>query len=441
MPFSKILFVATIARLVSAHSWIEQMSLIGSNGSYTAAYGYPRGYIARTDPGFNGFSDLWLLPPTDSGRTRINGSDLLCHPAQRTANQTSNYPALTVGPGSSFAMKYFENGHVTLPENQQGKPPMAGTVFVYGTTQPKSDEKIVDVLGWTADGSGGDKRGVLLTAQNFDDGRCYQINGGPISTERQKEFPDPIPGQPGTDHEQWCETDVTLPSTLQTGSYTLYWVWDWPTAAGKDPTYPTGKDEIYTTCADIRVDAKEPTGPVTNQLTQQDPQMNAVPSYKNRPVVAKVPAALAPVGSSVGSSAPVATPTAVSSVDAPSPAAASTALTSPASPTSAVAASSAAASQALTLAQFQLAPVSSGSAASTGASSAYPTSIVSSTATAVVPASNMGQVQTLTATLVVVATLAAGQQGVVASGPYEVTFSRTAEPAATLPSSAKFRRG
>jgi hypothetical protein len=50
--------------------------------------------------------------------------------------------------------------------------------------------------------------GETLTAQNFDDGRCYQINSDNISVARQKEFSDPTPGQPESINEQWCETDV-----------------------------------------------------------------------------------------------------------------------------------------------------------------------------------------------------------------------------------------
>jgi hypothetical protein len=34
--------------------------------------------------------------------------------------------------------------------------------------------------------------------------------------------------------------------------YTLYWVWDWPTASGTSHV-PTEKPEIYTTCMDIDI--------------------------------------------------------------------------------------------------------------------------------------------------------------------------------------------
>ena len=84
---------------------------------------------------------------------------------------------------------------------------------------------LVDVLQWTSDGTGGDQRGKLLTAQNFNNNRCYQINNGSISTTRQNQFPNPIPGQPGSIYKQWCETDLLVPTDLQIDSmYTIYWV-------------------------------------------------------------------------------------------------------------------------------------------------------------------------------------------------------------------------
>ena len=98
-----------------------------------------------------------------------------------------------------MAVKHLENCHVTLPQNQPGKPLAGGTVFVFGTTQPSENEKLLDVLQWTADSTGGNQLWTLLTAQNFDDGRCYQIN---ISVPRQNVFADPTLGQPGSINEQ-----------------------------------------------------------------------------------------------------------------------------------------------------------------------------------------------------------------------------------------------
>jgi hypothetical protein len=57
-------------------------------------------------------------------------------------------------------------------------------------------------------------------------------------------------------------------------------VWDWPTKAGVDPTYPKGKQEIYTTCMDVDI-----VQAVNNKLgvssiyeTDQDLNNAAIPS-------------------------------------------------------------------------------------------------------------------------------------------------------------------
>ncbi|KAG9572808.1 hypothetical protein KCU97_g15351, partial [Aureobasidium melanogenum] len=151
-------------------------------------------------------------------------------------------------------------------------------------------EKIVDVLKWNTAGNGGDSRGTQIAAQNFDDGRCHQINSGTISMQRQKSFPDRVADQPDSNVEQWCETDVQIPSTYKTGeTVTVYWVWQWPTEAGVDSTYPTGKDEYYTSCAEIDVvDSVSNASPV-HTLQQQDPQSTAVSSFKSRTVLTTSP--------------------------------------------------------------------------------------------------------------------------------------------------------
>ena len=294
MSFRSLLRFAAAAALLTpalAHTWVEQLQLINPDtGNYTGDFGYPRGYVSRTNPGFNGFSNMLLLPPLESGRTRIDNTDLLCHPAQRVANQTDNFPALKATPGSWVAIKYLENGHVTLPNNQKGKPESGGTVYIFGTTEPKADEKIVDVLAWTKDGKGGDGRGRLLTAQNYDDGRCYQINGGDISTKRQKDFPNRIPGQPESVVEQWCEADVQVPEGLDAGkTLTVYYIWDWPTIPGQDPILQNGKDEFYTTCMDINLSdvkiASAGGGAAKFKLDQQDPQVDAVANFMSRTAV------------------------------------------------------------------------------------------------------------------------------------------------------------
>ncbi|THW10122.1 hypothetical protein D6D24_08216 [Aureobasidium pullulans] len=315
-----ILSIAAIAAVLgqaSAHSWVEEMQIIDpATGNFTGDYGYTRGYVARTDPGFGGESMKYLLPPLDSGRTRIDNTDLLCHPSQRTSNyDNAAYPRLSATPGSFVAMKYLENGHVTLPLTQSGKPKAGGTVFVYGTTKPSSDEKIAEVLKWNTAGNGGDSRGVQLAAQNYDDGRCHQINGEAMSVQRQTSFPDKVGGQSGTNVEMWCETDVHIPTSYKAGdTLTVYWVWQWP--SDPDPkVYPNGKDEYYTSCAEIDiVDSVSNAAPV-HTLLQQDPQFKAVSDFKSRTALT-TSAVIILAGSASGSAS--ATSVAASSTPAPS---------------------------------------------------------------------------------------------------------------------------
>lgn len=218
--------------------------VIALNGTFVGEPGYPRGNVKRSEPGFGdpAMSHLITGKPTDP----------MCKDSQKSpSSQSASSPRLKAAPGAYIALRFQENGHVTLPETQAGKPENRGDVFVYGTTQPKDDELFTDVHGvWTADGQGGDGRGILLAKAAYDDGQCYQINGGAISTNRQKQFAHPSNQLMGAD--LWCQTDVRLPSDAPSGQrYTLYWVWEWPTAPGVDPGLPVGKNETYTTCMDV----------------------------------------------------------------------------------------------------------------------------------------------------------------------------------------------
>lgn len=271
---------------VQAHSWVEQM-LVVQNGKFTGNPGYMRGYTPR-GPGFSDPLNVNLLPALSTGRTRIDNTDPMCKSDQTTAKQTAGFPKLNASPGDKVALRYLENGHVTLPQNQKGKPGSGGTVLVYATSQPKQDEKLTDVIQWNTNGTGGDGRGKLLTVQNFDDGRCYQVNSSPMSTQRQQQFPNKPAGQPSAPSEElWCETDVTLPSDAQTDTdLTLYWAWQWNTLPNMDPGIPDGKDEWYTSCMDVNMLAagqisKAASSPPTKLLVQ-DPQQSANPNFAER---------------------------------------------------------------------------------------------------------------------------------------------------------------
>ncbi|KAH8813144.1 hypothetical protein F5884DRAFT_670957 [Xylogone sp. PMI_703] len=243
------IWVLACSNTISAHSWVEQLHVIAPNGTFVGTPGYPRGFaprVAGVDPDS---AMTQLIPP--NGRPTGNEvlpTDLLCKSTQMIGQYTPGSPPLVASPGDRVALRYQENGHVTQPQIPPGKPAGSGTVFIYGTSQPSNDDTFLGVhKSWNADGTGGDRRGVLLATRYFDDGQCYQINGGPISKTRQKEFPheaDPLMGQ-----DLWCQTDVQIPADA-TGNYTLYWVWDWPTLPGT-PGLPDGLNQSYTTCMDI----------------------------------------------------------------------------------------------------------------------------------------------------------------------------------------------
>ncbi|WEW58974.1 hypothetical protein PRK78_004442 [Emydomyces testavorans] len=247
-------FFILLLPLVSSHSWVEQLMNIAPNGTFVGEPGYPRGNIKRGTPGFSDPKMTYLLPPNtrpaDSG---ILPGDKICKETQRTGTQTPGSPRLKSNPGAAIALRFQENGHVSLPETQPGKPKNRGYVYVYGTVDPRPDDDLLSIHKvWNSAGTGGDRRGILLSRQNFDDGRCYQVNDKPISKSRQQEFPHKPNELMGAD--MWCQQDIALPQNVPVGKpYTLYWVWDWPTAPNVDPGIPKGKAEIYTTCMDVDI--------------------------------------------------------------------------------------------------------------------------------------------------------------------------------------------
>ncbi|KAL8866435.1 MAG: hypothetical protein Q9174_006306 [Haloplaca sp. 1 TL-2023] len=251
MKSSFALVAATLTATVSAHSWIEDISVIASNGTLVGESGFPRAF-AKRGPGVNPDKEMvHLLPP--NGRptgNKILDSDPMCMQSQQQPKQSDGSPMLKASPGDMIAVRYQENGHVTLPQNQPGKPSNRGTIYIYGTTQPKADEKFLSIHKvWNPDGTGGDKRGKLLATEPFDDGQCHQVNGGEISKKRQEQFKhkaDPMMGQ-----DLWCQNNFKIPEDAPDGKpYTVYWVWDWDTAPGS-AGQPAGLLEKYTTCMDI----------------------------------------------------------------------------------------------------------------------------------------------------------------------------------------------
>ena len=320
---------ATFTTLSAAHSWIEQMMVINGQGQFTGNPGYARNATARTAPGFSDPLMVHILPGqgqpaieqrdiNSTDTVGITPTDPMCKKTQQTQIQGSGLPRLSAAPGSLVALRYQENGHVTLPQNQPGKPPNRGTVYIYGTTQPKSDDYFLDIFNqWNADGTGGDKRGKLLATQPYDDGHCYQVNSGSISQQRQQQFPHPADQLMGAD--LWCQNDIKLPADAVSGKpYTLYWVWDWPTEPGVDPNLPKGKAEIYTTCMDIDVTAANKRDFMEPRALQPQASDNAA---MNSAAIPSYMSSLATSGSSApaaASTSPPSAPSAQASAPAPS---------------------------------------------------------------------------------------------------------------------------
>ncbi|KAI4246622.1 MAG: hypothetical protein LQ352_006370 [Teloschistes flavicans] len=285
---SLALVAATLAASASAHSWIEEASVIASNGTMVGQPGYPRAFAKRAAGVDPDAAMVHLLPP--NGRpegNKILDSDPICMPSQQQPKQSDGSPALTAAAGDMVMLRYQENGHVTLPQNQPGKPSNRGTIYIYGTTQPSPDDKFLAIHKvWNADGTGGDKRGKLLATESFDDGQCYQINGGQISTQRQAQFKhkaDTVMGQ-----DLWCQNNLKIPKDAPSGKpYTVYWVWDWDTAKGT-PGVPDGKLEKYTTCMDINISQGQGSQSHTTNTGAvkfadgQDLNLAAIPQYVNQ---------------------------------------------------------------------------------------------------------------------------------------------------------------
>lgn len=233
-----------------AHSWVEQLIVIAPNGTLIGTPGFPRGNHKRDEPGFEDSFMVHLLPGDDRTINQIVETDLMCKATQIQQLQTRGSPRLQASAGDNIALLYQENGHVSLPEAQPGKPDNGGTVYVYGTAQPRENDTFLSIHRvWNAEGTGGDGRGTLLSTRNYDDGQCYQVNDGQISVARRSRFPHVPDALMGAD--LWCQQDIQIPIAAPSGKpYTLYWVWDWPTMPGT-AGFLEGKQEIYTTCMDV----------------------------------------------------------------------------------------------------------------------------------------------------------------------------------------------
>ena len=209
-----------LASSAIAHSWIEKALRIDPNTrKFVGKPGYPRGGDVRRlieDNAVNDESAIHRLPAEGiyTGDENINKDGL--------SVKTLPEETLKAAPGDFIAILHMENGHVTTKEPD--RPLNGGNIYLYGTSEPQDAEKLFDVhLAWNTEGTGGNGRGRLLGARNYDDLHCYEAASSELGQSRMHEE-----GNNGADKVA-CQADIQLPQDLQPGdSYTIYWYWDWP---------------------------------------------------------------------------------------------------------------------------------------------------------------------------------------------------------------------
>lgn len=237
---------------VAAHSWIERaLKIEPVSRQFFGAEGFPRGYIPRTDPSFNDEEYILRLPYT--GTAFYTGDETINkHPI----DPNPSYDLLEAAPGDFIAILHYENGHTTKPESNPDKPLNRGTIYIYGTDQPRDEEKLFDVhLRWNKDGTGGDKRGRLLATRNYDDGQCYEARGEGLALERATALGvDPMTPLA-------CQSDLQLPEDLKPDSnYTIYWYWDWPNLNRDAIDFEATKDGLFPWAGTFMRGEQDPNG-------------------------------------------------------------------------------------------------------------------------------------------------------------------------------------
>ncbi|KAF4964856.1 hypothetical protein FZEAL_10829 [Fusarium zealandicum] len=246
----------TLISSTSAHSWVEYAFKLARNGTMIGNIGFPRGYVPRdsTNPPFTDTIPQNILPA--AGQPAYSGDEVL---NKFKMEKKPKYPMLEAAPGDYVAIMHLENGHTTLPENQPNKPKNRGTIYFYGTSKAKDEEKLFDVhLLWNKDGTGGDKRGRLIATRNYDDGQCYQPNPGELSTARSSELAHQgaLPTK-----ELACQSDIKLPDDLKAGDiYTIYWYWDWPDLNSENIDMDATKNGKFPWAGTFMRGDKDPSG-------------------------------------------------------------------------------------------------------------------------------------------------------------------------------------
>jgi hypothetical protein len=246
----------------AGHSWIERaLKVEPTTRQFFGSEGFPRGYIPRTDPAFNDEDYIWRLPYTGTayytGEENIN---------KYPFNANPSHAMLEAAPGDFIAILHFENGHTTVPESSPDKPLNRGTIFLYGTDDPRDEEKLFDVhLAWNKDGTGGDKRGRLLSTRNYDDGQCYEARGEGLALQRATTLGvDPMTPLA-------CQSDLQLPDDLEPGSiYTIYWYWDWPNLNKEEIDMAATENGLFPWAGTFMRGQEDPNGFTMNAIATNE---------------------------------------------------------------------------------------------------------------------------------------------------------------------------
>lgn len=242
--------VILCATPTQAHTWIQSLQLIASNGAFTGPLGYMRGFHPRDAA----FKDEMLV----NRNIDIDEKTPMCKDSQQGGKQTPGFDTLKAGPSDWVALQYLDNGHVTKFTGP--RPAGNGTVYVYGTKNAADSDTLLGIhKKWNEAGDGGDKRGKLIATRYYDDGQCHENSGEPLSVART--------AKDGIKDNFPCQTDIQIPEDAGTnGLYTVYWVWDF---AEMDPAKGVPiKNETYTTCMDISMTDKKTTNALNFQAAQ-----------------------------------------------------------------------------------------------------------------------------------------------------------------------------
>lgn len=231
------IYLLLLAGSASAHTWLEALRSIASNGAFTGEPGYPRGFVGRDDASFSDDASTYRILTKDA-------STPLCHPAQQVANGYTNpqYPRLNASVGSWIALTYQENGHVSAPQVPEGRPYRSGNIYVYATTTLRDEEFSAVHGNWTAEGTL--QSGRLIATRFYDDDNCFQNQGSgstPINAERKAA----ANGLASVD----CQSDIKIPEDIESDVLAVYWVWDWTL----NPNMQNEATELYTACAEIDI--------------------------------------------------------------------------------------------------------------------------------------------------------------------------------------------